>query len=198
MSTLLYQGHASCRITTDSGTVIYIDPYAGEGYGLPADIVLVTHQHFDHNNVSLITPKKGCMIITEKEALVNGSYNSFLFNDVSIYATPAYNKNHNKKNCVGYVLLFDDLTLYFAGDTGCVEEMQNLAGRGIDYALLPIDGIYTMDRAEAEKCAGIIGAKHTIPIHTIPGGLFDKNAAEAFSPPNKIILAPGETLTLSK
>lgn len=44
MATLLYQGHGSLRLTTDSGKVIYIDPFAGEGYGAPADLILVTHQ----------------------------------------------------------------------------------------------------------------------------------------------------------
>mgnify|MGYP003162486775 CR=1 FL=1 len=42
MAKLLFQGHASCRITTHSGTVIYIDPFAGEGYDLPADLVLIS------------------------------------------------------------------------------------------------------------------------------------------------------------
>ncbi len=55
MAKLLYQGHSSLRIVTDSGTVVYIDPFAGEGYNLPADLVLVTHEHFDHNNVRLVS-----------------------------------------------------------------------------------------------------------------------------------------------
>ena len=42
---LLYQGHGSLRITTAEGKVIYIDPYAGEGYDVPADLILVTHGH---------------------------------------------------------------------------------------------------------------------------------------------------------
>ena len=53
MATLLYQGHGSLRLTTDSGRVIYIDPFAGEGYDAPADLILVTHQHHDHNCTDL-------------------------------------------------------------------------------------------------------------------------------------------------
>ncbi|MBR4667318.1 MAG: MBL fold metallo-hydrolase, partial [Butyrivibrio sp.] len=45
---LLYQGHASVRITTPEGKTIYVDPYAGEGYDVPADLILETHGHFDH------------------------------------------------------------------------------------------------------------------------------------------------------
>ena len=48
MAKLLYQGHGSFRITTDEGKVIYVDPFAGEGYDLSADGILVTHGHYDH------------------------------------------------------------------------------------------------------------------------------------------------------
>ena len=45
MAKLLYQGHGSYRITADDGRVLYVDPYAGEGYDKPADIVLITHDN---------------------------------------------------------------------------------------------------------------------------------------------------------
>ena len=49
MPKLLYQGHGSYRLTADDGRIIYVDPYKGKGYDAPADIILVTHQHHDHN-----------------------------------------------------------------------------------------------------------------------------------------------------
>ena len=68
---LLYQGHGSLRIVTSEGKVIYIDPYAGEGYDLPADLILVSHGHSDHTAVQLIGKKNdGCQIIYYKDALV--------------------------------------------------------------------------------------------------------------------------------
>ena len=71
--TLLYQGHGSLRIVTCEGKVIYIDPYAGEGYDLSADLILITHGHQDHTAVRLIREQnEGCQVITYKEALVNG------------------------------------------------------------------------------------------------------------------------------
>ena len=62
MATLLYQGHGSLRLTTDSGKVIYIDPFAGEGYDEPADLILVTHQNHDHNCTDLPAKNPGCVI----------------------------------------------------------------------------------------------------------------------------------------
>ncbi len=47
---LLYMGHASIRITTPEDKVIYIDPFAGEGYEPAADLILVTHDHYDHRS----------------------------------------------------------------------------------------------------------------------------------------------------
>ena len=49
MATLFYQGHGSFRLETAQGKVIYVDPFAGEGYDKPADLILVTHDHYDHN-----------------------------------------------------------------------------------------------------------------------------------------------------
>ena len=75
--TLYYQGHASLRITTAEGKVIYVDPYSGDGYDVPADLILVTHRHDDHNAVHKIKNRnEGCQVITWKEGL-------FLFEDES-------------------------------------------------------------------------------------------------------------------
>ena len=52
MAHLLYQGHGSFRLETDAGRIIYVDPFAGQGYDLPADLILVTHDHYDHNRRS--------------------------------------------------------------------------------------------------------------------------------------------------
>ena len=67
MAKLLFQGHGSFRITADDGRVIYVDPYVGEGYDLPADVILVSHQHSDHNQVELCVQKQDCIIITNAE-----------------------------------------------------------------------------------------------------------------------------------
>ena len=196
MAKLLYQGHGSFRITTDEGKVIYVDPFAGEGYDLSADGILVTHGHYDHNKLELVTQKPGCQVITYQEALEGGIYHTFPLCGMEVEAVPAYNKNHKKEECVGYILRVDGVTVYAAGDTSTTDAMAGFAARRLDYALLCMDGIYNMDREEAQKCARLIGAKHNIPIHMKPGGLFDEEMANAFDAPGKLVVRPGEAITL--
>lgn len=196
MAKLLYQGHGSYRITGNDGTVIYFDPYAGTGYDLPADLILVTHQHGDHNQIGLCAKKPGCTVITEKEALAGGVYNTFTVGDVKIEAVQAYNKNHKKESCVGYIITIDGVTVYGAGDTSTTEQMSEFAARKLDYALLCGDGYYNMSVEEASECAKIIGAAHNIPIHLKPGALFDRASAERFTGPNRLIVEAGEEIEL--
>lgn len=194
---LYYLGHASIRIRTSTGKVIYIDPFAGDDYSVAADIILVTHDHFDHNDTEKVCRKDNCRIITNKEALIDGVYKTFNIDDIKIEAVQAYNKNHKKDEGVGYILSFDDLSLYHAGDTSTTEQMADLHNRKIDYALLPTDGRYNMDVDEASNCAKLIGAKHSIPIH-MPKREFSEEIADAFSVNGKIIIKPGETIELIK
>lgn len=193
MPKLLYQGHGSLRLTT-SGAVIYIDPYAGDGYNLPADLILVTHGHGDHNRTDLPAKKRGCVIITHKDAVsVSGgktAYKTFDVCGVHIESVPAYNKNHSRDSCVGYIVEADGLRLYFAGDTSRTDAMGTM--RNIDYAFLPTDGVYNMNERDAAACAAEIGARFAVPVHTAPGRLFDRAVAERFNAPNALIIEAGE------
>jgi len=193
---LLYQGHASFRLTAKNGAVIYIDPYAGEGYDLPADIILVTHQHGDHNQIKLVTQKENCRIISNVEALEGGKHNSFNINGILIEAVHAENKNHNPAVCVGFIITIDGIKLYHAGDTSKTEQMNTFAALNLDYALLPCDGVYNMNLQEAAECAVTIGAKNNVPMHVKPGALFDKDAAESFNAPNRLIIEAGQEIEL--
>ena len=198
---ILYQGHGSLRITTAEGKVIYVDPYAGEGYDLPADLVLITHGHQDHTAVDLIRNRNdGCQIITWKEALVNGEYKTFDLGFVTVEAVQAgNNKNHNIKECVGWLItLPGGISVYATGDTSTTDQMAELAERNIDYAFFVCDGIYNMDMDEAIACAKLVNAKHSIPYHMAPGKLFDQKRAEMFDAPNRMIVSAGEEIILEK
>ena len=193
---LLYQGHGSYRITTADSRVIYIDPYAGEGYDKPADILLVSHQHDDHRQIQLVTQKPGCTVITNVEALAGGKHNTFDVGGIVIEAVEAGNVNHNPKECVGFMVTVDDIKIYFAADTSKTKSMESFAARKLDYALLPIDGYYNMDAKEAVECAKLIGARVNIPVHMKPGELFDQKRAESFDAPGRRIVAAGEEFDL--
>ena len=196
---ILYQGHGSLRIVTAEGKVIYVDPYAGDGYDLPADLILITHGHQDHTAVKLIKKKnEGCRTITWKEALVKGEYKTFDLGYAAVEAVQAgNNKNHSIKKCVGWVItLSGGTTVYATGDTSTTDQMAELADRHIDYAFFVCDGVYNMDMEEAIACAKTVNAKHSIPYHMAPGKLFDAERAERFDVPGRLIIPAGEEIIL--
>lgn len=196
MTQLLFQGHASCRITTHSGLIIYIDPFAGEDYAQPADLVLITHEHGDHNAIERVTQKPNCTVIRSMDALAGGQYHSFDVQGIHIQTVPAGNRNHDPKECVGYILTLDNVTLYHTGDTSTMPHMGVLAPRKLDWVLLPVDGVYNMDPAEASTCARRIGGKHTIPIHTNPSYEYDRAQANRLRCPGKVLVEHGQSIEL--
>ena len=199
---LMYMGQASIRIVTEAGRVIYIDPYAGSKYDLVADLILVTHEHFDHNKLSLVRNRaKDCRIIRAKDAVTEEGHLRFDLGYVSVQAVEAgFNRWHDARNCVGYVLTFTNgRKVYVSGDTSVTDEMSRMSAMHIDYAFLCTDGWYNMGNEEAARAARMIGAKHNIPYHndtSNSGEMFNRDAAEAFDAPNKMIILPGETIKI--
>ncbi|MCL2470557.1 MAG: MBL fold metallo-hydrolase [Propionibacteriaceae bacterium] len=196
MATLYYQGHASFRITASDQRVMYVDPYAGGGYEPPADIVLVTHQHGDHNKIGLVTQNPGCTVITNKEALADRRHQKFSVGDIEIQAVLAKNLMHNPKKCVGYLITIDQVKIYVSGDTSMTEQMKDFTALNLDYALLCCSGMVTMGLEESAECAALIGANHNIPVHIKPGKLFDAERAAQWTAPNRLILQPGDEIEL--
>jgi L-ascorbate metabolism protein UlaG (beta-lactamase superfamily) len=199
MPKLYYQGHGSYRLTADDGRVIYVDPYAGDGYDVPADVILVTHGHGDHNQVQLVTQKPGCRVITQVEALADGRHNSFdLGGGLIAEAVEAKNLMHDPKHCVGYLITLDGVKLYASGDTSKTAQMMSFAERRLDYAIFCGDGKFNMGLKEAAECAELVGARHNIPVHLKAGALFDRKRADKWDAPNKLIIEPGQELELKK
>lgn len=201
VAAILYQGHGSLRITTEEGKVIYIDPYAGEGYDVPSDLILVTHSHSDHTATSKIKTKNADnQIITYKQALVSGVYKTFDLGFVKVEAVQAgNNSNHDIKECVGFILtLSDGTTIYVSGDTSKTDQMATFAERNLDYAFFCCDGIYNMGMTEAIECAKLVGAKNSIPYHMAPGKNFDRTIANKFIVDDRLIVADNVEMLLTK
>lgn len=198
-----YMGQGTVRIITEDNKVIYVDPFAGDDYNMPADLILQTHDHFDHSAIDkVVNRNKGCQIITEKEALVNGEHKTFDLPFVKIIAVEAgYNKNHDVNKCVGYVLEFKNgMKVYLSGDTSKTKQMPEMASMNIDYAFYCSDGEYNMGNDEAMECAKLVNAKHNIPYHNDTsnnsGLRFDIKKAEEWNAPNKMIIDVNQEVEL--
>ncbi len=169
-------GHASFRIRNEK--VIYIDPYAEGEYSEPADIVLVTHEHFDHcapEKIKLILKPETKIIAPEEAAKKLSNLGVEIIrikpgeeieiDNTKIKAVHAYNIGkpfHPKGRGVGYIVEISGVRIYHAGDTDVIPEMREI---DVDIALLPIGGTYTMDEEEAVKALDLIKTKIVIPMH---------------------------------
>ncbi len=168
--------HASFRIIGAEKT-IYIDPYEINSKK-KADIILVTHPHFDHFSPQDINSikGKGSVLIAPSSKLCPGlkidlysmrSGESYVMGGVRIQAVPSYNIGkhyHPRANgWLGYIIEIDGKRIYHAGDTDLIPEMNDVTD--IDYALLPISGKYTMDPEQAARAASIIRPKVAVPMH---------------------------------
>lgn len=188
---IYWLGHAGFRIVGE-GKTIYIDPYKIKG-GPTADIILVTHNHFDHFSVDDIKKVSGSstVIVGPKECetkfrMLNMEHKivkpgtSLDLSGVKIEAVPSYNvsKSFHPKldGKVGYVVTLSGVKIYHAGDTDRIPEMTNIKP---DVSLLPVGGTYTMNAEDAVQAARDIGTGIFIPMHygAIVG---DKSDAERF------------------
>ncbi len=195
MFELLYQGHSSFRLTAGN-TVVYIDPFAGSGYEIPADYIVCSHEHGDHCAVDIVEKKPECVIFTYKDLLIDGIYQTIELAECTIKGVPAYNKLHSRNTTVGFLITAGCKKFYFAADTSLIPEMKELADEKIDYAFFPTDGFYNMGPAEAEKCAALVQACHNVAVHTCSKteGIFKEATVDNFNPPNKYVMRPGNTL----
>jgi len=170
---MTWLGHDVFRI--DGSKTVYIDPYNIET-GVKADLVLVTHDHFDHCSPEDVekVQQPETIIVTEKDAAKKLSGNvktmkpgdSLALDDVNIEAVPAYNIDkdfHPKANgWLGFILEMDDVRIYHAGDTDFIPEMNDL---NVDIALLPVSGTYVMTADEAVAAALAINPGVAVPMH---------------------------------
>ena len=172
--------HSSIRINKEK--IIYIDPFKINKNYNDADIIFITHDHYDHyseedidkvinENTTIIIPeelltkllKKGI----NKNAIITVEPNkNYMVQGIKFETISAYNTNktfHPKENgWVGYIIIINGIRYYIAGDTDITEENKQVK---CDVAFVPVGGTYTMDFKEAASLINEIKPKIAIPIH---------------------------------
>lgn len=167
-------GHDSFRI--DGKATIYIDPWNLSAGAPKADLILITHDHFDHcspDDVAKIS-KEGTVIVTiaaaarqlKGDVRVVKAGDRLTVGDTTIEVVPAYNVNKSfhppSAGHVGFVFTVGDKRIYHAGDTDVIPEMDRIQA---DIALLPVSGKYVMTADEAVQAAQKLKPKVAIPMH---------------------------------
>ncbi|MFC1798951.1 MBL fold metallo-hydrolase [Thermodesulfobacteriota bacterium] len=186
-------GHDGFEILTN-GIRVVIDPYQVKS-GKPADIIMITHPHFDHCSIEDIDKLKKPSTIYIADPVSAGKLSgdvrivrpgdTVTIDKIQIDAVPAYNIDkefHPKtKNWLGFIVTIDGVRIYHAGDTDLIPEMEDFS---VDIALLPVSGTYVMTADEAIEAAKVLKPEAAIPMHydTIVGSSNDaekfKNALE--------------------
>ena len=173
-------GHAGFRIRAGR-KVVYIDPYRVAD-GPPADLILLTHGHYDHFSPQDVERLRGRdTVVVAPPAVaerVSGRVISLapgegIDDPLDVRAVAAYNTSKRdpdgnlfhprEAGGVGYVLNVRGERLYHCGDTDVIPEMDQVAG--VDVALLAVSGVYVMTAAEAAEAARRIGPRVAVPMH---------------------------------
>ncbi|MBR2679143.1 MAG: MBL fold metallo-hydrolase [Bacilli bacterium] len=169
---------SSIKISLDK--IIYFDPFKIDDNISDADIIFITHEHYDHfdkasidkiknDNTVVVAPKSMKKVINSiefKDYIYLDPNEEINIDGINIKTIPAYNIEKNfhprENNWLGYIMNYNNITYYIAGDTDKTKESETVK---CDIAFIPIGGYYTMDVNEATELAKIINPKVLIPIH---------------------------------
>ena len=181
---------SSIKITLDK--ILYFDPFQIKEEKHDADIIFITHSHYDHMDFESINKVKNAdTIIVAPESIkseIDGlGLKDYIYlnpndeisvDNINIKTIPAYNISKpfhpRDNNWLGYIVTYNDITYYVAGDTDKTKESENVK---CDIALVPIGGHFTMDTNEATELVKTINPQVVIPTHygSIVGDKLDGN-----------------------
>jgi len=180
--------HATVKLKNSDGLVVYIDPWSDvfDGEQEKADVIVSTHDHFDHFDreaIKALEKKDTVLILTEDseddapeemETKVIRPGTSVEAHGHRFRGVEAYNVDkfrepdtpfHPKGLCTGVIFELDGLKFYHASDTDPIEEMEKLSEEKIDVAFMPAGGHYTMDQEEAIEAVKKVRPGKVVPIH---------------------------------
>lgn len=172
--------HSSIRINKEK--VIYIDPFKINKNYNDADIIFITHDHYDHyseEDIDKVIKEDTTIVISKdllkkllkkginKNAIIVAEPNKeYETQGINFNTIPAYNINkkfHPKENnWLGYIITINNVKYYVAGDTDITDENRKVK---CDVAFVPVGGTYTMDFKEAAQLINEIKPKIAAPIH---------------------------------
>lgn len=172
--------HSSIKIKKEK--VIYIDPFKIDKNYNDADIIFITHDHYDHyseedidkvksNNTVIIAPEELVTKLLKKgfkqdQIMAVQPNKSYRIEGIKFETIPAYNTNKKfhprEKEWIGYIIEINEIRYYIAGDTDITEENKKVK---CDVAFVPVSGTYTMDFKEAAYLVNEIKPKIAVPIH---------------------------------
>lgn len=172
---LTWLGHDCFRLAA-AGRTIYFDPFRLTGKPVPADIILVSHEHFDHcspddvariqtpHTVIITEPKAAAKLSGDVRTMAPGEHCTVA--GITVETVPSYNTNkqfHPAANrWLGFIVTVDGVRIYHAGDADFIPEMRQIKA---DIALLPVSGTYVMTAEEAVQAALAIMPQVAIPMH---------------------------------
>ena len=169
----------SAYLWRGDGLNVYIDPWGVTG-DPPADVVFITHAHFDHYNpddLPKVLREGSTKVVAPRDVAqeLSGDVTPVAPGDslevagIKVQAVPAYNiveerlENHPRQNnWVGFVLDLGGTTYYHAGDTDHVAELDSVKA---DVSFVPIGGTYTMTAPEAAELVKAQSPKLAVPMH---------------------------------
>jgi len=178
--------NARSSIRIEGTKIIYFDPFKITEDKHDADVIFVTHEHFDHfspedirkvsnESTVLIVPYSMKQIVIEEVGKIVGEIKfvkaedagtNLMMDSISIKWVRAYNidKPFHKKESdwIGYIVTLDDETYFVAGDTDANEDNVNVE---CDILLVPCGGKYTFDAEEAAEFTYKIKPRKVIPTH---------------------------------
>lgn len=188
LENISWLGHDGFKIAASK--TIYIDPYELSGKPEGADVICITHDHYDHCSLgdvakiqgedTVIVAAENCRGKLEGDVRWVKAGDKVTIDDLTIEAIPAYNVNKRfhprEAGGVGFILTIGGTTIYHAGDTDPIPEMEGLE---VDIAMIPVSGVYVATAEEAVEAANMIRPKIAIPMHY--GGIVGSRAdAERF------------------
>lgn len=201
LENIIWLGHDAFKIAASK--IIYLDPFELAGDHEPADIICISHDHYDHcspedvakiqGEDTIIVAAENCKGKLKGDVRLVKAGDTIGIDEVSIEVVPAYNVNKRfhprEAGGVGYVLTVAGTRIYHAGDSDPIPEMEGL---DVDIAMLPVSGVYVATAEEAVKAAEMLNPKVVIPMHygSIVGSRADAERFKELWPGDVVILEP--------